>query len=120
MNTLTVGQVMTGDQIATGDNEDFLLKIFVAGKYVLETTGPAELLTGIWGPYPPGTDEPEPDKTLGRLRVCGVGKRGVRMLTPGIYLVRATLRSASSAFTIKVRAWSFFDYATIDFYKSSC
>lgn len=97
---------------------DYELDVETAAKYVVEMGGTANILVGVYGPFPVGKNLAAGTGN-GKLRVCGVGKRGTRTLDPGRYLVQLAQNSAGSC-TLKVRNWNFLDYFTIGFYKSSC
>ena len=102
---------LVSDSVALGEVKTYEITIPKSAKYVVELAGPANTLFGIWkGSVSPAN---------GMLRICGVGKRGTRTLDAGPHVIQVTGNTAG-AFTFKVRPWSFSDYVTIGFYKSSC
>lgn len=100
-----------------GNIEQYTITLTGSGKYVLEVGGSANVLAGIYGPFQPGQEVAEGQ--YGKLRVCGVGRRGVRTLTAGSYLIQV-VQNTPGSYTLKLRHWSFTDYFTIGFYKSTC
>lgn len=102
----------------TGTKHDYALVIPTDGKYVVEFTGSANVLCGVYGPFH-AESELVANGIFGKLRICGAGRRGVRMLTPGTYLVQLTSQSGGDG-SVTVRNWSFWDYFTINSYKSTC
>jgi hypothetical protein len=107
---IAVNQVVSGT-IATGQVIEYTITIPTSAKYVVQMGGTANVLFGIWeGSIAPGN---------GDLRVCGVARRGTRELNADAHVIQLTGNSAGT-FTMEVRPWSFLDYFTINFYKSTC
>lgn len=115
---ISLGQMVTSPTNDVGDIDEYQIDIKSSGKYVLILGGTAEVLAGIWGPGA-DADDFEPGPSNGRLRVCGITSRGCRLLAPGTYYVRVTRKSPGQS-TLLIRSWSFWDYVTINFYKSTC
>lgn len=110
MNSIAVNSLVS-DTISSGQVLEYSLTIPVEAKYTVELGGTASILWGIWqGSAIPGN---------GKLRVCGVGCRGCRILAAAPHVIRVTGNS-SGPFTFLVRPWSFWDYFTINSYKSTC
>lgn len=107
---VTVNQTVSGT-VTKGQMIEYDIAIPTAAKYTVETGGTASILWGIWE----GAVQPSD----GDLRICGVGKRGCRELKADAHIIRVTGNTAGT-FTFLIRAWSFWDYFTINFYKSSC
>jgi hypothetical protein len=110
MTAITVSQVVSAT-ITKGQVLEYAITMPSAAKYVVEMGGTASVLFGIWeGSVAPGN---------GDLRVCGVARRGVRMLAADAHIIQVTGKTAGP-FTMNVRPWTFLDYFTINFYKSTC
>ena len=97
---------------ATGQVDTYDITIPKAAKYVLQAGGTASILTGIWL----GNPAPNPN---GMLRVCGIARRGTRTLPAGVCTILVTGQTPGP-YSILLRAWSFWDYFTINFYWSTC
>ncbi len=110
MPTVAFNELVSGT-IAAGEQQTFDIMIPRAGKFVVECGGTANILWGIW--------QTDFTPTNGKLRICGVARRGVRMLVPVNHVIRVTGNTAGD-FTFKIRGWSFTDYFTINFYRSTC
>ena len=118
MDAIPIGSPTSFSFSGPGEKHDYLLTIPSNGKYVVAFTGSAPVLCGVYGPFLLDTDL-TPNGAVGKLRICGAGRRGVRMLTPGTYLVQLTSQSGGDG-SVTVRNWSFWDYFTINSYKSTC
>lgn len=102
---------LVSDTIAPGQVLEYSLTIPAGAKYTVELGGTASVLWGIWqGSVAPGN---------GKLRICGVARRGCRILAAAPHVIQVTGNTAGP-FTFTVRPWSFWDYFTINSYKSTC
>ncbi len=123
MQTLTLGMSTLVPVGNIGDIYDYQLTLPSQGHYVFEQAGPGSCEIDVYGPFPAGVPL-EPGTGNGRLKVCGVGKWGMRVFAPGTYLVETT-QATSGTFSIKARQSSFpqwlLDAALTRFlHKSSC
>ena len=109
-DTLSLDTTYSGP-VASGQTIQLALTIPANAKYTVVCGGSANITVGVWlGTPTPGH---------GELRICGVGRRGCRILAAGAYTVTVAGNTAGD-FTLLVRKWSFWDYFTINSYKSTC
>jgi hypothetical protein len=109
-STISIGQTVTG----SGDPVDtYSFNVGANKKLVLELLGPTSVLAGIWV----GTEAAPPN---GVLRVCGSNSKGVHLFKKAGPCVIQVTNDSGGVYSLKLRPWSFFDYATIRFYPSTC
>lgn len=110
MSTISINSLVS-DMIDPGQIIEYDLTIPTEAKYTVEMGGTASVLWGIWqGSVSPGN---------GKLRICGIARRGCRILAAGPHVIQVTGKTVGP-FMFTVRPWSFWDYFTINSYKSTC
>lgn len=96
-----------GDKITGGTAGDLNIVQLGKQKITIETTGPANITLGLWGPFATA-EEAGAKPPLGVLRVAGVGKWGTHNCAAGFYALYV-LSANSANFTYTIRQYKFTD-----------
>lgn len=120
IGSLVLGQTING---SAGSIDQYSFTAMAGKTYVLELTGTAPVMAGIW----PG----DPANKGGELRVCGTNARGRNSKLSGSQIVQVSaptpigsqnFQPTTGTYSLKVRLWTFFDnwWALTGQYKNSC
>jgi hypothetical protein len=109
---MNYGDKVNGSDVAEGD----VLKVQIPkNKVTIETTGPADIVLGLWGPFK-SEDEADAIPPHGVLRVAGVGKWGTHNCAPGWYALKI-VKASGQDFTFKLRKYNLLDERKLKFQK---